>query len=44
MSAECAKIAALLDAIMKEEQLSIICFVVSNGIKSNEFHCGMKLW
>jgi len=41
MSAECAKIAALLDAIVKEEQLFIVCFVVSKGIKSN---CSLKLW
>jgi hypothetical protein len=43
MSAEHAKMVALLEASMKEEQRSVIRFLVSKGNKPIKIHRHMKL-
>jgi hypothetical protein len=44
MSTEHATMTAVLEAFMKEEQLSVIRFFVSDGIRPNEIHRHLKLW
>ena len=43
MLAECAKMAALLEAFVKKEQLFVICFLISKGVKPIKFHYCLKL-
>jgi hypothetical protein len=43
MSAVCAKMAALLEAFVEEEQLFVICFLISEGVKPIKFHYCLKL-